>query len=1523
MEYLIAIYTGRKIYTKTIKPGVTATVGEAQTDNIIINNFGLGYSYLVLACDTGGVRATSKMPMKFGNDPTSNRVLSAGDVISITDKITLAVFAGRSTITSALSLDDFDEIRIGRSYNNNDICLKSVNVSSRHALLQKVNEHWTITDKESRNGTFVNGELIAQNKPVNAEDVNIFMGGFMFRIQNNELRFMNVPDEIEYSPDISYAMIHFPSGIKHYPMFKRSPRLRLRTESSEFEILPPPNTGNKPSISWLSVILPPVMMASIMGCIAAVMKNYTMLMYSLPMSMISVIIAVVNYKTNLKKWNKNNDLALEKYSEHLNEREHEIIESEGAYISALSSSSPGVYECMSIAENVSRRLCERTPRDNDFMKVRLGTGKCDSNVSINLPHSQMSVEENIFIKHAEELEARHKVLKGIPVCHSFKDSPITGLAGNREAVIKTSWRIIMDIAVNHSYEDVKIICIYPEDERQEWESIKWIPHIWNNARTKRFMACTKDDARIILRDMAEILKVRRRDIPATGLRDDFIPETPFYFLILADRELTEFSGEQFIPESASLGFAAMYAYGDLGSLPGECQSVIMCGSPSCIQNTTPGSVSEKRFYVPDVIHEDMPERFSRSLAPIRLIQSGGGSRMPRSISFMQGFNLHRVNEFDVTGRWENNSSPRSLAAPIGIRENGDTFSFDIQDRSKAKGSAVYMGPHGVTAGTAGSGKSEMLTTWLLSMALNFSPEDVNFVLIEFKGNDLSNILKPLPHIAGVVSNLDDTSAIVRCLRSLNGEVVRRQKLFKEATEKTALSALHILDYQAHRKIHKELEPMPYLIIVADEFAQFATQYPDYVGMFTDIARIGRSLGMYMVLTMQSPQGVIKGQVKANITFNICLRTASASDSKEIIGTNDAFRITAPGRAIVKVGDNAVYEQVQTFYAKAPYSPNADKKGPVTDINIVALSGKRTRPEIYDKTVKATRDEQSEGRAITSYIIEESQSHNISWANKIWTDPLPLKMTLDDILADMKAFSHENNSWAVKNNKFTVTMGLVDDPENQKQFKLVLDFEGTGHQVVYGAPSTGKTTFLQTVLLSAALCYTPDQVHFLIFDYGNWGLKIFETLPHCITVVDPNDKEKIKDSKDFIYEEINSRKNLFASLGVGTLEAYQEVSGKTLPALIVAVDNMASLNALNPDITDVLINLSREGGSLGIYLLLSASTSGGFMFRIAQYVKSNHVLQMTDKSDYRNILGGTITALPGNYPGRGLTKGGLEFQTALCVDGQTDGERVKKLRELCALLSESWKGKRASFEHDEDDYNLEAPASEGEAGRESESVSSSFNHDGVVIGVNRKNRKPSRFIFKNMNGCVISGTDGGGKSMILAMIAHALNEDPDTTLYVYEKKDMIEKLCPNAKVAHDDKSSDTIVAELAQKFDERDEDSEGRIVFCIDDLDVFYEDISQKSADILDVLSESGSDKGIYIYSACSKNGIAKLDLHHIKMFINFMSYGNAIVAGGELADYGAFSGIHKSDNIKLGDHECCMIHNNKTEVIKTAKPEGA
>ncbi len=1501
MEYLIAIYTGRKIYTLTIKPGATATIGNAQNDTLFISRNELCAAYIVLACDAGGVRLLSQKPVKFGNDEISNRVLSAGDIVSVTEKITLAVFESKCRLNSAVPLEGLDEISIGRSYNSNNICLKDPNVSSRHAVLKKAEGHWVISDLQSRNGTFVNGELIPADSEISAEKVNIFICGYVFYIQDNMLRFSNIPGDIEFSPEIVDSLVPIPSRLKGYPFFQRSPRIRIRPEKAEFEIASPPNTGTKPAISWLTVLLPPFMMVAVMGFVAMMTGNVNMLMYSVPMSMMSVVISIVNNKNNLKKWMKNNGLAIEKYSEYLSETEKKITDAEGAFISSLSAANPGVIECLSIAQNVSRRLWERTPKDSDFLNVRVGTGIRASNVKIKLPNMQMSIEDNLFTKQAQEIRDRHTELTGIPVCLPLMDCPIAGLAGRRDSVMRTAWRIIMDIATHHSYEDVKIMCVYPEDERPQWECLRWLPHIWDSKHKKRLLAFTKEEARPMLREAAETMKVRRRDIKPGA--QDVPPAMPFYVIVLADRMLAEASGEQFLPETAALGFAVIYAYGEIGFLPGECQSVITCDSPAKIQNTEPGIGSKAVNFTPDKISLDILDDFARALAPVRLMSAGGGSKMPSSVTFLQGFNARTVQDLDVIGRWKSSHSEKSLAAPIGIKENGDIFAFDVFEKA--------MGPHGIAAGTSGSGKSEMLTTWLLSLAMNFSPEDINLALIEFKGNDLSNILHDLPHIAGIVSNLNDPSTIIRGLKSLKGEKDRRMRLFEQSD---FLSSKSIFAYQKYQKSHPEagLEPLPYLIIVIDEFAELVTQYPEFNDEIVSIARVGRSVGMYMTLTMQSPQGVVKGQVSSNTKFRVCLRTATASESKEIIGTDDAFNISAPGRAYIKVGNNEVYEQVQTFYAKAPYRPNSGQRSGVEEIKLIELNGKRIKPEIYSKTIKAGKDEQSEGNMIVKNIIETAEANHIKHARPVWTDPLPEMLFLDELIHGHEAFDREKKTWSPVNKGLSVIAGRIDAPEEQRQYPFVLDFMKDGHQILYGAPSTGKTSFLQTVILSAALLYTPEQVNFVVLDYGSFILKVFEALPHCIIAADPTDDDKVKKAYEFLRNELATRRKLFSTQGVANLEAYREAAGQPMPAIIIAVDNIASLSNQSSDLMDILNITARDGGGLGMYLMITTGNTGGFMYKISQYVKSNHTLQMTEKTDYRPLVGGDGRMYPGNYPGRGLTKGALEYQAALCVEGSSENDRSRKLKALCAEMSEAWTGKSASLEAAENE--MSAPIQPGE-------LSSSEN--GVQLGMKKGTRDPVEFVFSEMNGCVISGAQGAGKSSILGMIAQALSKDPSTALYVYEEKTFIENLCPGAKITHKIPEADTFIAGLAKEYESRDEDSTGRIVLCIDDFYSFYQDITQESADILEAIARGGAERRMYVYVAVTSKGLSQFDSWQVPLMKELLNGGNVILAGGSLYEHVALKKLHREDNMLFGSHEGCMIHDGKVTPILFGQPEGA
>lgn len=1515
MNYLLTLYTGKEIKQITLKKGDCVSVGAGEKDTLRLEDFNLDINHLTLSHVDGGINVLARIPFDVMGEKAVNRILSAGDTVHITERLMLAVFVKHCECENVISLRKIKEITIGRS-SRNDICLKGSLVSSSHAVIKRDNSVWFVEDRHSHNGVFVNGKLIDSEGTELENGAEIFIGGFILEIKDNKLKFKNTQGEVIISPSIIFDVLPNIKARKPYPLFYRSPRIRKVASATEVEVLAPPNAGTRPSISWLSVLLPPCMMITVMLLIASFTRNIGTLFYTLPMSCVSIIMAIINYRSQMKKWRELQMLATKKYSEHLAEKESETAQAETAYMSVLSSVNPGILECVLIAENMERRLWERTPSDSDFLNVRLGTGKVISNVNIKIPKEQLVLEENSFLKEAAKLKARHETLSGIPVCHSFLDAPIVGLEGTHDSVKKMVWTILINVATHHSYEDVKIVCIYPENEKEQWEWLRWFPHVWDKERTRRFMSCTLEDkqqdaqkkkkgrdktARALLRELAETLKVRRRE--TSDNRRGNTPETPFYFLVFADKTLVESSGEQFLPETSNLGFAVLYAYDDIRTLPKECNAIIDCGdlekaTTASIQMTSENETG--KIFIPDSIHINLniADKFARSLAPIRVQSSGRSGLIPSKALFLQGLGVTKVEEIDVLRRWRNSQSYASLAVPIGFKGNSEIFEFDVRDGA--------MGPHGLVAGTTGSGKSEMLTTWLLSLAVHFSPEDINFLLIEFKGNDLSNILRPLPHVAGIVSNLQDASSIERSLRSLRGEILRREKLFKLAE---GLPTKVIYEYQKYQKEYaKNLEPLPYLIVVVDEFAELKSQYPDKMEDFISIARVGRAPGLYMVLATQSPGGIVSGQVSANSKFRICLKTAESGESKDMIGTPDAFHISLPGRAYVKVGNNEVYEQVQTFYTKATYHPEQSEQLNLSEINLVEINGERISPEVYDRTTKASSDILSEGQAVVSYINSISELNNIHRAKQVWTETLPKMLNLSKLNEKYKTLAFQDDVWLDCNKGLSFIVGLLDNPEQQRQEPFILDLMKDGHQIIYGAPSSGKTTFLQTAILSAAFSYTPAQLQFVVLDFGNWGMKIFDGLPHMLIVADANDKGKLQKAEEYLLNELDSRKNLFASQGVGTLEAYQEVSGKNIPAIILAVDNLATMNTQYPDMLDTVIKVAREGGGLGIYLLLTST--GSSMFRIDQFIKSKHALQLTDITDYRAIVGGASKQEPGHFPGRGFTKGPLEFQTALCVEGSTEGERVMRLREICTAMREAWSGETASLEEAEK--------------KDITADKLDINSSGFQIGINKASKQPVDFVFSEISTCIISGVSSEGRNNVLSLIINAFSYDTDTNIYIYEKEERISALYPNCVAVHDAPTSDVLISEIADEFDRRSNDDGTdykRMVFCIDNFLEFYRGISQESADILSTITRSGADFNMYIYIVNSVEDLAFMNTfrNSIVPFNNCLKKGNAIVIGGNIMKYTAFSELHSETDITFSDDEGCLIHNGKVTVLKFAK----
>jgi S-DNA-T family DNA segregation ATPase FtsK/SpoIIIE len=1444
---------------------------------------------LAISAEETGLHAVSSMPFGVEDGRASNRMLAAWDVIFIDEKLSMAVYEKRNDEEVSVSLDGESEITIGRS-GENDIRLLGPHVSSRHAVLRAAEGGWTLLDNNSGNGTFVGRKRVMKSARM-TDGAEIFIGGWRMIFRARSLSFKNMAGPTEFSPNLQIVAARKSSSQDvQYPVFQRSPRLKPVSESVEVDILPPPSAGARPSVSWLSVLLPPSMMILVMITVAYFIRSAMTLYYIVPMSCVSIIIAIVNYRVGTKKWGGAKALAAEKYARYIAEKEAAITAAETHFIKTADAVNPSVYACFAIASRRERRLWERSPSDEDFLEIRIGRGAVPSNVKIKIPQNQLSLEEDPLLKDAEKLNERHKVLSGVPVTHSFMRSTINGLAGTRDEIRRMAYIIIAGIAAHHSYEDVKIACVFPESERNAWDWIRWLPHVWDAKRAKRFIACTEEDASMLLRELAETLKSRARSFEDERRGK---PKSPFYFLLLADKELTDKSGEQFFPESPNLGMTVLYAYGDLKLLPSECETVISCSGDGGSLRIKTGGAGPVPF-VGERAPRELMNEFAVKLAPVRLISTAAAVSMPYSVTFLQGIGAIRAEDLDVAGLWARSKPYESIAAPIGIKENGDVFYFDIHESG--------MGPHGIVAGTTRWGKSETLTTWILSMALHFHPQEVSFALIDFKGDGLSGILTDLPHVSGVISNIDDMSSIERNLRSLNGELVRRQRVFRE----TKLENIH--KYQEARRKNSALEPMPYLIVVIDEFAELKTQFPDQMNEFISIARVGGSLGVYLTLATQSPGGgLVAGQISANSRFRICLKTVEASESREIIGNTDAFRITTKGRAYVKVGNNEIYEQIQTFYSKAPYHPELRQRGPSSAINIVKLNGSRARPEVYDKSQRTSRLDQSEGRAVASHIKNTAAAKGVS-ARSVWTEALPKEIFLSSLITGREAF--HDGVWNARNDGLAIVAGITDDPDNQVQYPLELDFIQDGHHIIYGAPTSGKTVFLQTVIISAALTYTPEQVQFLILDFGSWGLKTFENLPHTLLVADPNDAENVKRAGEYMVSELASRKRRFAEQGgPGTLKAYMEVTGESIPYVIVVIDNVTALLDTFQDMTTPLIEIAREGSGLGLFLAIAAVNQSGQIYRINQHIKAAYALQLTDKSEYRGLVGGSGRLEPGHFKGRGLTKGTLEepleFQIALGVAGTGDSERIKNRSALCDAMKKAWRGPVASI----DGFGADALECDG---------------DRAQIGIDRETGKPFDFVFGEMNGCVVSGTPGSGKTNVLAWIVRGISKDADTNVYVYEKGSALESLCGRAKTARGGAAFDAFADEIADEYDRRaDTDADSpRIVICVDDFAEFFNEISDASALKLRAVAGYGEKYGIYVYIS---GEIDKL-LHYYdageELLKRCLDNGNGVALGGRLKDHRMFERFYEGEDIVFSEDEGCVIRAGRARRVKFALTAG-
>lgn len=1046
------------------------------------------------------------------------------------------------------------------------------------------------------------------------------------------------------------------------PTFQRGPRHLTVPFVGDFEIpAPPPRPDAPEDLSWHTLV-PALGLTTIgMGLMYAATSasggfHPLYLAATVPMMLASSAISAWNsiarrrsYLRHIGKREETYRAAMPELTKTL---EHQVADQRRV----LREKDPSPLDCFERALGRAGSLWERSPGDADFLRVRVGVGPQPNqvNVRLSVPAHASDFDSDPLLAEGSALAAQFAALPDVPVCLPLVQAMVTGVQGPRLSVLPLARSIAMQIATHHSPDEVKIVGLFPQSEVAEWEWLRWLPHVWSDDRTQRYLASTRDGASQLLGSLEALLRKR------AGNRDyDREPALPVFVFLVGEASLVEGQSilQLLLSQDPALGASSIFV---LENLPNRCQVVVdIRQAPAQLLARAP--TASTTSFQPDTVEAGAADRFARALAPIRLTRlAPTRSDLTDSAPLLPLLGADRVEDLDVVARWRTNDPARSLAVSVG-RQLGDArLSLDVHE--------LKHGPHGLVAGQTRWGKTAFLRSFIASLALSFHPHEVAFVLIDYKGGSLYRDLDLLPHVVGVIDNLQEHLAR-RALLALKGELRRRQELFRQFSIGT------FSEYQGRQRAGTISEPLPHLFVICDEFKELMVNQPDFAQEFISTACVGGGLGVHLVLATQQPDGVVSDQIWSNTRFRICFHFDKPDSSSAVLRRRDASSITVRGRGYLQVGDDELFELFQSGFGDVAYRPGVADDS--RDIFQVTLDGRRISltPPATARRKGAPLDGTTQVQALVRHVRDVARQNGITPLPRFWQEPLPEHAIVSDLLAASSPGGWDGHGWQPSRSWLTPIVGVLDDPSHQWQGAFRLDFPRNGNLGVYGGPQSGKSIFLQTTVVSLALTHSPTDVVVYLLDLGGQSLTSLALLPHVGGIVVADEPERLSWFFRYILGELERRKKIFAEAGVGGLLAYRQAKGELLPAIVVGLDNYAGFAAAYPDAEDQLARLAQEGPGFGIYSIITATTP-----RIRQRVKDNLsqsiAFRLVDRADYGDAVGRTFGLEPADLPGRGLTKGNppLEFQAALPIAGD-ETQRAQELRSLIKSLDQAWTGSR--------------------------------------------------------------------------------------------------------------------------------------------------------------------------------------------------------------------------------------------------------
>ncbi len=1073
-------------------------------------------------------------------------------------------------------------------------------------------ERWVLTgEKVYHNDREVTEEALLQGIRFAEGDSFSFEAGTITIF--NEKLLISMPPEAYRAELLELAPDSIP--FEGFPKYKRSPRLIKKVPTERIEINTPPGKKAIAKSSLLQIILPPLVMMGITVAVSIMMKRGIFVIVSVLSTVMSLVFSTVKFIKDKKENKTTEEKRLVMYDNYLLSIRKKIYHAREAEWDAVTYNSPPIKKIEKMVNEYSSRIYERSSGDSDFLSIAIGTADEPVSFSVSMKYNEMETDKDPLQQEAEEIYRQSRMLAGKPVSIDLKQAHL-GLVGEKEIIHEQLKLMVAQLAFFHSYHDLEIINIFNEKYNDTFKWMNWYPHLRIHAINAYGCINSERMRDHVLGSMFRIIKDRNLKKEESRKESRFLPHYLFIIddpRLIADHAIMEFLDK----EGDGLGFTIIYTTHMRANLPENIKTILQLeNSEQGVLVLDQGEMVNRRVQLQRA--EDIRfEQMARNLS-VLVHEKGIVSQIPESVTFFDMYHVENPKQLKIEERWRKNESHKSLAVPLGLRGVEDYMYLNLHEKAH--------GPHGLVAGTTGSGKSEIIQSYILSLAVNFHPHEVGFLLIDYKGGGMAGLFRNLPHLLGTITNLDGSESM-RAMASIKSELARRQKIFSQN------NVNHINDYNKLFKLKEVEEPLPHLFLISDEFAELKKEQPDFMTELVSAARIGRSLGIHLILATQKPSGVVDDQIWTNSRFKLALKVQNESDSREIIKTPDAAFITQPGRAYPQVGNNEIYELFQSAWSGAAgHKEEAEEKS-----NLVYLVNELGQGELINSDLSSTQE--SDQLKVTQldltidHISDIFGSQNAVAVKRPWLPPLPGRLMSPHALIGEPVKSKEEEAIPLN---LEAAIGLVDIPQEQAQTEYCLNLLKDGNLAFFTAPGYGKSTFLTTFMLNLVLKNSVDFLNFYICDFGNSALIPLNRLPHTADYITMDDKERMTKLIRILNQEMKDRKKLFAQSMVQNFDVYNQTSGHPLKAIVVLVDNYDVVKEISQDLEDFFSKLSRDGMGLGIYMVITATRQSGIRYAALNNYKNKLAGYLVEKSEATSLVGKSAYQPP-EIEGRVLVK----------------------------------------------------------------------------------------------------------------------------------------------------------------------------------------------------------------------------------------------------------------------------------------------